>query len=189
MQNNISYKYYFLFLISIFLANDMLSLEQIYLKLNIDKKIILDTIIVESENLVSIGENILGKEIFLTKKCAKAWNEMYNAAINDSIRLSIVSGFRSYNKQYSIIKNKLNKGMTINNILKENKLPGLSQHHSGNAIDIISSSHKLSVNFAKSAAYIWLEKNANQYGFYLQYPKNTKDNMIFEPWHWYYKEK
>ena len=113
---------------------------------------------------------------------------MQKDALQDSIKISILSGFRSYYKQYQIIRNKLNQGMLLEQILKENKLPGFSQHHSGNAIDIISNSYKLSLDFENSLAYAWLIKNAYKYGFYLTYPKNNKDGIMFEPWHWNFKE-
>ena len=47
---------------------------------------------------------------------------------------------------------------------------------------------KLSVDFEKTQAYLWLTQNAHKYGFYLQYPKNNKSGIMFEPWHWYFKE-
>ncbi len=78
--------------------------------------------------------------------------------------------------------------MNLDSILKENKLPGFSQHHSGNAIDIVSNSYKLSIEFEKSTAYKWLLDNANQYGFHLPYTKNNQEGIIFEPWHWFYLE-
>ena len=131
---------------------------------------------------------MLGKEIFLSKKCAESWLKMQADAKKDSITISILSGFRSYKKHYQIIQTKLNDGKKLPEILKENKLPGLSQHHSGNAIDIISNSYKLSTEFEKSSAYSWLNKNAYKYGFYLQYPKDNNSGLIFEPWHWYFKE-
>ena len=158
------------------------------MKLNIPIEEVADSIVIEPSKLVSIGVNPLGREIFLSKECALAWNIMQQDAASDSIIISVLSGFRSYNKQYSIIRNKLNRGMTLNNILKENKLPGLSHHHSGNAIDIVSNSYKLSLDFEKSLAYLWLLENAHKYGFYLQYPKNNKSGIMFEPWHWYFKE-
>jgi len=182
------YLLHILLLSNIIFANSMQSLNEIYLTLNINKKEIQDSIIYEEKNLISIGKNSLGKEIFLSKGCAQAWLKMKDDALKDSINISILSGFRSYKKQYSIIKNKLNRGMPLNKILHENKLPGLSYHHSGNAIDIISNSYKLSLEFEKSLAYLWLVKNAHKYGFYLQYPKDNKSGIMFEPWHWYFKE-
>ena len=175
-------------LINLIFSTSQLTLDEIYLKLNINQKIIDEVIIVEEKNIISIGLNSLGKEIFLSKKCALAWDAMQKDAVADSIQISILSGFRSYYKQYAIINYKLNNNLALKEILKENKLPGLSQHHSGNAIDIISNSYKLSLEFEKTSAYRWLINNAYKYGFYLTYPKDNKDGIMFEPWHWYFKE-
>ena len=175
-------------LINLIFSTSQLTLDEIYLKLNINKELIEGIIILEEKNIISIGLNSLGKEIFLSKKCALAWDIMQKDAISDSIEISILSGFRSYYKQYEIINYKLNNGLNLEEILKENKLPGLSQHHSGNAIDIISNSYKLSLEFEKTLAYTWLVNNAYKYGFFLTYPKDNKDGIMFEPWHWYFKE-
>ena len=175
-------------LISLLLPNKTLNLDAIYTKLNIDKQSLPSAIVPEQQNLVSVGPNIVGKEIFLSKNCANAWNQMHEAAKKDSIKMTILSGFRSYYRQYAIINYKLSKGLKLDAILKENKLPGLSQHHSGNAIDIASNSYKLSLDFQDSSAYEWLVKNAHKYGFYLSYPKDNKEGIMFEPWHWYFKE-
>ena len=174
--------------INIASAHHTPNLNTIYKELNFSLEEVQDSIVIEAEQLVSIGENVLGKEIFLSKECAQSWKKMQHDAMQDSITISVLSGFRSYNKQYSIIKNKINRGMNLKQILQENKLPGLSHHHSGNAIDIISNSYKLSVDFEKTQAYLWLTQNAHKYGFYLQYPKNNKSGIMFEPWHWYFKE-
>lgn len=165
-----------------------LTLDEIYSKLKINDDSMEKMIVPEQKSLISIGENILGKEIFLSKKCANAWGKMKKQAAKDSIQISVLSGFRSYYKQYTIINYKQNSGLTLEEILKENKLPGLSEHHSGNAIDIISNSYKLSLEFENSLAYAWLIKNAHKYGFYLTYPKDNKEGIMFEPWHWCFKE-
>ena len=184
MKNNL----HFIIFISIVLASQILSLEEIYLKLRLKEIPSEKNIIREQNDLISIGKNIWGREIFLSQDCAKAWKLMSQDALKDSIQLIILSGFRSYYKQYAIIQNKLNQGMDMDSILKENTLPGLSQHHSGNAIDISYNSYKLSLDFEKTIAYAWLQKNANKYGFYLSYPKNNPQEINFEPWHWYFKE-
>ena len=187
VKNKILYKIYLLLFINIVFSDSILSLNQIYSALNINKVEILDSIVIEEKLLTSIGLNSLGKEIFLSKECAKSWIKMQSAANKDSITISILSGFRSYYKQYTIINNKQREGLELNEILKENKLPGLSQHHSGNAIDIISNNHKLSVDFEKTRAYSWLHKHAHEFGFYLEYRRGNKDGIMFEPWHWYFK--
>lgn len=170
------------------LLNAKFTLDDIYIQLDVNQTILKQNIVPEQNELVSIGINSLGKEIFLSKKCASAWTKMQTDAKKDSIQMTIVSGFRSYAKQYAIINYKLQQGLKLDVILKENKLPGLSQHHSGNAIDIVSNSYKLSVDFEQSLAYSWLLNNAHKYGFYLTYPKDNKEGIMFEPWHWYFKE-
>ena len=158
-------KLIYIFLIHSVFTNNINELNEIYAKLKIDITTIPSSIILEEKKLVSIGLNILDKEIFLSEKCAQSWVKMKNNALKDSIQISVLSGFRSYYKQYTIINNKLQRGMVIEEILEENKLPGLSQHHSGNAIDIISNSYKLSLKFEKTLAYRWLINNAYKYGF------------------------
>ena len=180
-------KFIILLIVNLLLSNNNITLNEIYEKLNVNIKSLNSAIVPEQKDLVSIGFNTLGKEIFLSKKCASAWIKMQKDAKKDSIEMEIVSGFRSYYRQYAIINYKLNNGLKLKQILKENKLPGLSQHHSGNAIDIVSNSYKLSLNFENSLAYAWLVKNAHKYGFYLTYSKNNKDGIMFEPWHWYFK--
>ena len=181
-------KLIYIFLIHSVFTNNINELNEIYAKLNIDTTMLPSTIILEEKKIVSIGYNILNKEIFLSEKCAQSWIKMKNDALKGSMQISVLSGFRSYYKQYAIINNKLQRGMIIAKILEENKLPGFSQHHSGNAIDIITNSYKLSLEFEKSLAYAWLIKNAYKYGFYLQYPKNNKEGIMFEPWHWCFEE-
>ena len=72
----------FIIIIIINLIFSNMTLDEIYLKLNIDKKRIQTQIIPEEKELISIGLNSLGKEIFLSKDCAKAWKEMDSDQIN-----------------------------------------------------------------------------------------------------------
>ena len=102
-------------LIHIIFANNPLTLDEMHSKLKINKEFITGFIVPEEKNIVSIGCNILGKEIYLSKKCAVAWREMQNDALKDSMQMSILSGFRSYYKQYAIINYKLTITMTVNN--------------------------------------------------------------------------
>ena len=110
---------------------------------------------------------------------------MQKVAYNESINIFILSGFRSYSKQYQIIKKKLENNLTLQEILRKNTLPGLSEHHTGNAIDIINDTRNLLSE--NSVEYKWLIENAYKFGFYLSYPKDNKSGIIFEPWHWYLK--
>lgn len=71
-------------------------------------------------------------------------------------------------------------------------ISGYSEHCSSikPAIDVITEnglpSDKKPLNFARSAEYRWLKKNASNFGFTQSYPINNKLGITFEPWHWRY---
>jgi D-alanyl-D-alanine carboxypeptidase len=73
-------------------------------------------------------------------------------------------------------------------------LPGYSEHGypPRQAIDFITAdgiSFGPEKVFDETQEYGWLLKNAQKFGFYLSYPKNNKQEMAFEPWHWHYKAR
>jgi len=41
--------------------------------------------------------------------------------------------------------------------------------------------------FEETKEFQWLEKNAQNFNFFLSYPKNNSLGVIFEPWHWRWK--
>ena len=87
-------------------------------------------------DLVDVGPNIIGNRQKLTREAALHWFKLNEAAKNDQISLMIVSGFRSFDYQVNLILRKLERGITIDDILKVNAPPGFSQHHAGIAVDI-----------------------------------------------------
>ena len=152
------------------------------------KDSITDNIFYESCSLVSIGKDIYGREQFLDSQAAKSFFEMKKAAKKDSIDLQFVSAFRSFDSQKKIIERKLNRGSLINKILEENKLPGYSEHHTGKAIDLTSKKlNTLSTQFENSKEFKWITENASTYNFYLSYPKDNEEGIMYEPWHWMFK--
>ena len=152
------------------------------------KDSITDNIFYESCSLVSIGKDIYGREQFLDSQAAESFFEMKKAAKKDSIDLQFVSAFRSFDSQKKIIERKLNRGSLINKILEENKLPGYSEHHTGKAIDFTSKKlNTLSTQFENSKEFKWITENASTYNFYLSYPKDNEEGIMYEPWHWMFK--
>ena len=149
-----------------------------------------DSIYYEADSLISIGPDIYSREQLLNLNAANAFYNMKLAALKDDIDLKFVSAFRSFEYKKKIIDKKLKSGYSIDFILNENKLPGFSEHHTGNAIDFISNHNKYRLNedFENSKDFKWLEKNAAQFGFYLSYPKNNIKGIKYEPWHWSYLE-
>lgn len=71
-------------------------------------------------------------------------------------------------------------------------IPGYSEHCSSikPALDVITEnglpSDRKPLNFARSAEYRWLKKNATKFGFVQSYPIHNKLGIMFEPWHWRY---
>jgi len=97
----------------------------------------------------------------------------------------IVSGFRDFEYQASLIRKKINAGQSLSEILEVNAAPGFSEHHTGRAVDIASpGSRPLTEEFESSDAFAWLEKYAAEHGFSMTYPRDNPQGFIYEPWHW-----
>lgn len=125
-----------------------------------------------------------GKQVH--KDLAKAFEKMRVDACKDGIKLEIISGFRSIEYQKTIFPCKFkNLPPTEEEFiarLKYSAPAGFSEHHTGLAIDINS----LEEDFADTKEYEWLLKHAQNYGFEMSFPKNNKQGLGFEPWHWKY---
>ena len=139
----------------------------------------------EAVELVDVGPNLVGRMQCLTPETAASWQEMLTAARVDGIALMIVSGFRDFEYQASLIRKKINAGQALNDILVVNAAPGFSEHHTGRAVDIASpGTRPLTEEFEGSEAFVWLERNAADYGFSMSYPRDNPEGFIYEPWHW-----
>ena len=143
----------------------------------------------EASELVSIGEDISGREQKLTPRTAAAWERMRTAAKKDGIALLVVSAFRSLDYQRGLIARKLENGRSLADVLKVNAAPGYSEHHTGRALDLTSADcPPLEQGFETTAAFTWLLKNAGRHGFKLSYPRNNPHGIMYEPWHWAFHE-
>jgi D-alanyl-D-alanine carboxypeptidase len=143
----------------------------------------------EATELVSIGEDIYGREQKLAPNAASAWRKLKMAAEGDGVTLQIVSAFRSVAYQRQIIERKLAAGKTMEKILHVSAAPGYSEHHTGRAIDITSSGCKpLTEEFEQTPEFAWLVRRVKDFGFSMTYPRNNKFGVIYEPWHWTFQE-
>lgn len=139
----------------------------------------------DAADLVDVGPNLVGRMQRLTQRAAVQWQDMVAAAAADGVRLLIVSGFRSFDYQATLIRNKLAAGQEIGDILRVNAAPGFSQHHTGEAVDIATpGSRPLTEAFEETQAFEWLGKNAGRFGFSMSYPRNNPEGFVYEPWHW-----
>lgn len=130
-------------------------------------------------------ENIVGRMQKLAPATAHTWRQMKLAAAEDGIALLLVSGFRSVSYQVELFRKKLASGQDIEAILQVNTAPGFSEHHTGKAVDIATpGTRPLTEEFARSAAFEWLQLNADRYGFKMPYGRGNSFGLTYEPWHW-----
>lgn len=123
----------------------------------------------------------------MAPEAAKALEALFLKAKQDNIKLTAVSGYRSYTRQNEIFASNIKKYGSVAAANQFSAKPGQSEHQTGLAMDISSPS----VNFTLTQSYAqtregkWLKENAPQFGFILRYPKG-KENITgyqFEPWH------
>lgn len=120
-------------------------------------------------------------------------NNMMNQMKKDGItNIWIQSAYRSVARQKELydasVKKYLQEGKTQEEAEKLtneyiNK-PGSSDHNLGLAVDF----NKVDNGFEKLEGFKWLQKNAENYGFVLRYPKDKEDitKIAYESWHWRY---
>lgn len=147
------------------------------------------TLIPEPATLAVAGKDLRGRTVRLVPAAATALRQMTAAAAKDGVTLQIVSGFRSAAYQAGLLRAKLNRGMGISTALSINTPPGYSEHQSGCAVDLATPhSAAADQSFARTPAYLWLNKRAAEFGFHLSYPQTNTHGIEFEPWHWRYVE-
>ena len=142
------------------------------------------------DDIVSVSNKYAYDGNRLRQDAYDAFVDMWNAAMDNNIKLIINSSYREYEKQSSIYEDYKNwYGQT-----KADKLaarPGYSEHQTGLVIDVFSSDNQLSGTFKDSEGYKWLKENAYKYGYIERYPdgKEYLTGYEFESWHWRYVGK
>ena len=104
----------------------------------------------------------------------------------------VQSAYRSIEDQTNVFNKQVesykNQGKTQEEAeeltLKIINKPGTSEHNLGLAVDFNYASN----DFENTTAFEWLNKNAENYGFILRYPKDKEKitKVNYEPWHWRY---
>ncbi len=145
----------------------------------------------------------------MDERCAEYAKEMIAAAEKDGIYLTVVSAYRSTEKQQENLQAYINRlmaqGMNKEEAeaaaLKEIAEPGESEHNAGVALDILTADwwethDDVTADFENTEEYLWLCANAHKYGFILRYPKEWENvtGYTYEPWHYrfvgiYYAEE
>ena len=139
----------------------------------------------EAAQLVDVETNVVGTMQKLAPETAVAWHEMKQSAAAAGVQLLLVSGFRSIQHQADIIRRKLAAGQPIDAILAVNAAPWFSEHHTGRAVDVATpGTRPLTTEFENSAAFTWLQANAEAFGFRMPYGRGNRFGFEYEPWHW-----
>lgn len=94
-------------------------------------------------------------------RTAEAFQAMRAAAARDGVRITIVSGYRTMDQQRYLYNLYLSGRGNLA------ARPGYSNHQSGLALDL---------NTSSGGVYSWLNNNASRFGFRRTVPS--------EPWHW-----
>lgn len=139
----------------------------------------------EAQRLQPVGLGSDGRDKLLAPAAARAWLAMRETAAQDGVALLLVSAFRSIEYQAALIRGKLERGATLDAVLRVNAPPGYSEHHSGRAVDIGAAGvPALDEAFEACEAYAWLCREAARFGFRLSYPRGNREGYLYEPWHW-----
>lgn len=131
---------------------------------------------------------------YVLREVGEAFIKMQQAARRDGVELTIVSGFRSFERQKQIWDRKWNasglRGMKddqkLHNIMQYSSMPGTSRHHWGTDIDLNSVEPSYFETPQGKKIYRWLQKNAERYGFIQPYPAGRNKGYQEEKWHWSY---
>tara|TARA_Y100001968_G_C19341928_1_gene709973 strand:- start:651 stop:1232 length:582 start_codon:yes stop_codon:yes gene_type:complete len=130
-------------------------------------------------------------EIYVHKEIFTPLLKMQKAAAREGIDLVILSGFRSVKLQRQIFyENKSIRNQIAIERAKVSAPPGYSEHSTGYAIDFGDRNYPethFEESFEKTPSFKWLRANAPKYHFLLSFPKNNKQGVSYEPWHWRYE--
>lgn len=135
----------------------------------------------------------------INKKVKPHYEALAAAAKKAGYELTIVSSYRSVEYQKQIYNQHIKDDMAQGKSEKEAEKdtadymtkPGTSEHHTGMALDVLTTSYvkdhgnDLSAAFGDTAGGKWLAQNCAQYGFIIRYPKDKYDitKIKYEPWH------
>ena len=137
------------------------------------------------DNLVTISsEDSVDEGIKLNGEAYRAFKQMKSDMNKEGLDVLINEGYRSYSDQEELCDYYRNL-YGDNYASKYVALPGFSEHQTGLAIDLSSTSTR---TFSNSKEYKWMLDNSYRYGFILRYDSRliTETQFNSEPWHFRY---
>lgn len=166
------------------------------------------------ESLVTLDSSYTtgGKVIELEEKTAEAVIKMIDAMKEDGIRnVTVTSGYRTYAYQKQLFDRYCSEESAAHPTWSESEVkdyvlsysayPGTSEHQTGLCVDLFTDEmaglwnygyetpdNPYDKGFAETAAFVWLQQHAHEYGFVLRFPKDKTDitGYSYESWHYRY---
>ena len=150
----------------------------------------------KDSNFSIVSSKYSSKTIYLRNEVLLKFDQMYNAALKDGIKLVIISGTRSFNHQKYIWDRKWAKNIqkmdsisAVKEIMKYSSMPSTSRHHWGTDIDLNNLENSYFEIGEGKKIFDWLVENAFKYGFHMTYDNQEETKRTgykMEKWHWSY---
>ena len=140
----------------------------------------------------------------LDEKAAQSAIELVAAAKEAGYDMLLCSAYRTIEKSEELYNRKvtefINAGYDESTAKTEAAKwvapPGTSEHHTGLAMDLVSSDYwgfysDLEHDYENFESFEWMYEHCAEFGFILRYPKDKQDitGITYEPWHYRYVGK
>ena len=150
------------------------------------------------EDYVPELEKVQGK-YNMDIKAAESARNLVAAAKEAGFNMQLCSAYRTVEKSAQLYKNKVNEYIGYGYSEADAKVeaakwvapPGTSEHHTGLAMDLVSSDYwnyysDLEHDYEKFDSFRWMYEHCAEFGFILRYPKDKQDitGITYEPWHY-----
>lgn len=182
-----------------FLHNDMVELEEDVLEETNNGEEAWCLILVNKEHCIPDDYEVelveLSNGQCVDKRIYPMLQEMFDTARNEGIYPVVASGYRTAEKQQSLMDEKIAayvaEGYTEQEARERAEIwvakVGTSEHQLGICVDINADG----VHSAGNQVYEWLDKNSYRFGFIQRYPEDKTEitGIINEPWHYRYVGK
>lgn len=123
----------------------------------------------------------------LMPEAAFALMKLTSAARDEGVWIIPVSCFRNLQDQRKLFTDQIRRRGSREAAAKSSAPPGYSEHHTGYALDLADGhfpQQDVSLEFAKTEAFKWMDLRAKEFGFELSFPESNPQGINYEPWHW-----
>jgi len=126
-------------------------------------------------------------QMYLRAEALEHLENLWNAAKEEGVTLSIRSAYRSYETQKQLFKDYASRHGE-EEASRFSARPGQSEHQLGTAVDFGGTEADFTARFGETEQGRWLANNAPKYGFVKSYPQGKEHitGYIHKPWHYRY---